>query len=104
MHVSRQAHDQEENTGSGETTTNEVEEAEAPRIARFQGYGQYFSIADEIVALDEYSGPDYSYGDAYIADRANRKGKPGSPASWITACVNHHITFTANAHATNMES
>jgi hypothetical protein len=68
------------------------------------GYAQYFSIADEIVALDEYCDPDYSYGDAYIADRANRSGKPGSPASWITACVNHHITFTANAHASDTES
>jgi len=67
------------------------------------GYGQYFSISDEIVALDEYCGPDFSYGDAYIADRANRNGKPGSPASWITACVNHHITFTANAHANDAE-
>jgi Beta protein len=68
------------------------------------GYGQYFSIAGEIVALEEYSGPNYSYGDAYIADRANKIGRPGSPASWITACVNHHITFTANAHATDTES
>ncbi len=68
------------------------------------GYGQYFSIANEIVALDEYSGSEYSYGDAYIADRANRKGKPGSPASWITACVNHHVTFTANAHAIDTDS
>jgi hypothetical protein len=66
-------------------------------------YDQYFTIADEIVALDEFCGPDYSYGDAYIADRSNRRGKPGSPASWITACVNHHITFTANAHAGDMD-
>jgi hypothetical protein len=63
------------------------------------GHGQYFSIADEIVALDEYCGPDYSYGDEYIADRSKRKGKAGNPGSWITACVNHHITFTANSHA-----
>jgi hypothetical protein len=68
------------------------------------GYAQYFSIADEIVALDEYSGPEFSYGDAYIADRANRDGKPGNAASWITACVNHHITFTAHAHAAASES
>jgi hypothetical protein len=68
------------------------------------GYAQYFSIADEIVALDEYCGPDFSYGDAYIAERANRDGKPGSPASWIVACVNHHITFTAHAHAPDSET
>jgi hypothetical protein len=61
-------------------------------------YDQYFSMADEIVALDEYCGPDFSYGDEYISDRHNRKGTPGSPASWITACVNHHITFTADEH------
>lgn len=67
-------------------------------------YAQYFSIADEIVALDEYCGREYSYGDAYIADRADGIGKPGSPASWITACVNHHITFTANAHASGAGS
>jgi hypothetical protein len=61
-------------------------------------YGQYYSMADEIVALDEYCGADFSYGDEYISDRHHRKGTPGSPASWITACVNHHVTFTADAH------
>lgn len=65
-------------------------------------YKQYYSIADEIIALDEYCGPEYSYGDKYISDRSkdrsNSDGKPGSPASWITACVNHHLTFTADAH------
>jgi hypothetical protein len=61
-------------------------------------YEQYYSIADEIVALDEYCGPDYSYGDRYIFDRSKRTETPGSPGSWITACVNHHLTFTADAH------
>ena len=62
-------------------------------------YEQYYSIAEEIVALEEYSGVDYSYGDKYIWDRSNRIGTPGSPGSWITVCVNHHLTFTAHAHA-----
>lgn len=61
-------------------------------------YEQYFSIADEIVALDEFCGPDFSYGDQYISDRHEREGTPGSPGSWITACVNHHVSFTADAH------
>jgi hypothetical protein len=61
-------------------------------------YEQYFSMADEIVALDEYCGADFSYGDDYISDRHKRVGTPGSPASWITACVNHHVTFTAADH------
>jgi hypothetical protein len=61
-------------------------------------YRQYFSMADEIVALDEFCGADFSYGDQYISDRHSREGKPGSPGSWITACVNHHVSFTAHAH------
>lgn len=63
------------------------------------GYDQYFSIAEEIVALDEYPGPSYSAGDDYINQRALRVGTPGSPASWITACVNHHVTLTARTYA-----
>jgi len=58
-------------------------------------YEQYYAIAEEIVALAEYSGAEFSYGDRYIWDRSKRLGTPGSPASWITACVNHHITLTA---------
>lgn len=61
-------------------------------------YNQYYSIAEEIVALEEFSGPDYSYGDKYISDRSKRNGAPGNPGSWITACVNHHLTFTANTY------
>lgn len=63
------------------------------------GYGQYHAIAEEIVALDEFSGADFSPGDQYIADRAGTTTKPGSPATWITACVSHHLTLTARAHA-----
>lgn len=62
------------------------------------GHRQYFTIADEIVSLDEYCGADFSYGDKYISDRHSRAGTSGNPASWITACVNHHVSFTADAH------
>jgi hypothetical protein len=62
------------------------------------GYEQYYSMADEIVALDEFCGADFSYGDQYISDRHNRTGKPGNPGSWITACVNHHVSLTADSH------
>jgi hypothetical protein len=67
------------------------------------GYEQYFSMADEIVALDEFCGADFSYGDHYISDRHNRVGSPGSPGSWITACVNHHVSFTADAHQNRVD-
>lgn len=63
------------------------------------GREQYYDIAAEIVALEEFSGPDFSFGDHYIQERADRTPGPGSPSSWIKACVNHHITLTAVAHA-----
>jgi hypothetical protein len=62
------------------------------------GQNQYYSIAQEIVALDEFPGAQFSFGDEYIAARAARNGTPGNAGSWITACVNHHITYTAQAH------
>lgn len=67
------------------------------------GFDQFFSIADEIVALDEFCGAEYSYGDQYISDRHNRQGTPGNLGSWITACVNHHVTFTADAHQDQLD-
>jgi hypothetical protein len=70
-----------------------------PFSTHHDGYAQYYDLASSITALDEFSGPDFSFGDEYINDCANRVGKAGSPASWIKACVNHHITFTARAHA-----
>jgi len=63
------------------------------------GYDQYYSIAEQIVALDEYCGEDYCYGDQYIWECSQRTRNPGSPASWITACVNHHLTLTAETYA-----
>jgi hypothetical protein len=62
-------------------------------------YDQYFSLAKKIADLDDCCGEEHCYGDAYIWERAGGFGKPGNPGSWITACVNHHITLTAHNHA-----
>lgn len=62
-------------------------------------YEQYFSLAKKIVDLDDCCDDKHCYGDSYIRERANGNGTAGSPASWITACVNHHITLTAHNHA-----
>jgi len=72
----------------------------SPFSGHADGYGQYHDVANEIVALAEFSGAGYSWGDAYIHERAtDPSSSSGSPSSWIKACVNHHITLTANAHA-----
>lgn len=55
---------------------------------------QYFDIAKEIQKLQEFAGENFSAGDKYIVAQAAELGKPGSPRTWITACVTHHITHT----------
>lgn len=70
----------------------------APFSSHADGYGQYHDLAAEITALEEFSGPDYSFGDKYIHDCAIKAASTGSPGSWITACVNHHITLSAETH------
>jgi Beta protein len=63
------------------------------------GYEQYYDLAAEITALDEFCGAEFSWGDNYIQERANRIPRPGSPGTWIKACVNHHVTFTTLSHS-----
>lgn len=63
------------------------------------GFDQYYDLAAEIVALEEFAGATFSFGDRYIEERSRRIPKAGNPSSWIKACVNHHIAFTSLAHA-----
>ncbi|MOA28998.1 hypothetical protein D3C78_1499850 [compost metagenome] len=64
------------------------------------GYGQYFSISDDIVGQAFYRGAAYSYGDQYIHDRsylsACKPAKGGSPSTWIKSLTAAHITFIVN--------
>jgi len=62
------------------------------------GYSQYHNLAAKVMDLDEFSGFNYSFGDKYIQDCATGASSTGNAGSWITACVNHHITLSAEAH------
>lgn len=59
------------------------------------GRDQYYYLAKEITKLEDYPGNDYCFGDQFIRDKADQVGTPGSPASWVTACVNRHVSRTA---------
>lgn len=61
-----------------------------------RGYKQYYDLAKQIISLEDFYGEDYSFGDNYIFERSKDGPTTGNPASWIKACVNHHITLTAN--------
>lgn len=60
------------------------------------GWDQYFELARSVSMLPEYPGEDFCYGDLYIGERSRKQGTCGSPGSWITACVNRHVTLTVH--------
>lgn len=54
---------------------------------------QFPSLASRLRALPQYSGRDFSWGDAYIDDCASGIGGPGSATTWRQVGTNHHLTF-----------
>lgn len=59
------------------------------------GYAQYPANAELLCYHPEYCGPDFSFGDRYIYEIGSKKQKTGRPETWLTAGVNHHLTFVA---------
>ena len=62
-----------------------------------EGRDQYYSLAKEVTKLEDYPGRDYCFGDQFIGEKAEFEGTTGSPASWVTACVNRHVSITARS-------
>lgn len=60
------------------------------------GHKQYHDLARLVEGSPHYYGQGYSYGDRYLAERATSNGNtgPGTPETWITAGLNHHIEQT----------
>ncbi|MEZ4194925.1 MAG: beta family protein [Candidatus Paceibacterota bacterium] len=61
------------------------------------GREQYIGHAQTLVKRDFYKQDTYSFGDtevSRIASPANTK--PGSPTTWLTISINHHLTLAAN--------
>lgn len=64
------------------------------RDLRKYGYGQYFTLAAQVMVHTEYRGSDFSVGDYYIDEvGSQRVNKPGSPTTWRRAATNHHLTL-----------
>ncbi|OLE75551.1 hypothetical protein AUG19_05275 [archaeon 13_1_20CM_2_54_9] len=57
------------------------------------GHAQYPANAKLLTLRSEYCGQHFSFGDNYIYDISLNKGKTGNPRTWVTAGVNHHLTF-----------
>ena len=57
------------------------------------GHVQYPANAELLTLRPEYCGQYFSFGDNYIYEISLNKGKTGNPRTWVTAGVNHHLTF-----------
>jgi len=66
------------------------------------GHAQYPAHAQLLVEREEFKGPDFSMGDLYIYDMAQRAKqeekvkKTGTPSSWLKVGINHHLTLVAS--------
>jgi hypothetical protein len=63
-----------------------------------RGNLQYNDILAYIVGLPIYRGPNYSYGDGFIAEKANMMGKLVTPSSILKPTINAHITYMVKDH------
>jgi len=64
-----------------------------------RGNLQYNDMLADIVALPIYRGAEYSYGDAFIAEKAAQLGgKQVTPSSILKPTINAHITYMAIDH------
>jgi Beta protein len=65
------------------------------RSVRQHGFSQYFELCESLVARQEYSGRNFSWGDSYIDDCALAMKGPGNATTWRKVGVNHHLTLVA---------
>lgn len=64
-----------------------------------EGWSEMIDLGSKIVNSEFYKGKEFSYGDQYLHDLANKKLKgkgTGSPLTWIRADLNHHIAFVVD--------
>lgn len=59
----------------------------------FKDYAQYHGLASKVTSDSRYRGKNASFGDRYIFDCASYSASHGSPATWVLADMNHHISY-----------
>lgn len=58
-----------------------------------RGNMQYNDIAKHLVSKSFYRGPEYSFGDAFLHEKAQYKGTTVTPSSILKPTINAHITY-----------
>ncbi len=63
------------------------------RGVRQSGFEQYHGLCQRLVQHPAYEGPEFSWGDRYIAETAEGRSGPGNATTWRKVGTNHHITL-----------
>ncbi|MFZ6774832.1 beta family protein [Undibacterium sp. SXout7W] len=58
-----------------------------------RGNLQYNDLAERLVSMEFYRTPPYSFGDHYLNEKANGRGKGVTPSSILKPTINAHITY-----------
>lgn len=68
------------------------------------GYEQFNAFCKKLVQMPEYSGEDFSWGDAAIKAHCRASSGPGNASVWRQIGTSHHVTFVARDLASLDES
>lgn len=63
-----------------------------------RGNLQYNDMLSDLSKMAFYRGKNYSFGDAFIAEKANMEGSMVTPGSVLKPMINAHITYMATDH------
>ena len=77
---------------------------EGLRNKKGPGFAQYWANAQLLASRPEFKGADFSKGDDYIYKKSQPTNNPGSPTTWISAGINHHLTLVVRQIASLFES
>jgi hypothetical protein len=66
------------------------------------GYRQFHDVSKSLLKIGAYSGPEFSWGDRYIKDCANRTVSSGNLTTWRKVGTSHHIAFVMKQIANHL--
>lgn len=61
-----------------------------------EGLAQFHSLARSLTRHPDYRGREFSWGDNYVYECANRREGPGNPTTWRSVGTNHHLTLVVD--------
>lgn len=70
------------------------------RGVKIAGNTQIHSLAQQVVAHAQYSGPGFSWGDNWLNECASGSCSPGNQGVWRKVTTNHHLTYVARQVST----